>query len=107
MRSAAGKDLQIGALVAGTMILIVGLYASTMRYQDAFRQRADDMPRWTALTDGVIERTKPVRSQMDLLKSAVVAEIAAKKTQMITAELLKQKIELRAAGAASETPETP
>jgi len=100
----AHKGLLLGALVAGTALLIAGVYASTMRYQSVFNQTVDDFPRWTALTDGIIEQAHPVLTQVDRLKAAVTAVTDAKKTQLAAAELLKRKLEARSATATPETP---
>ena len=100
----AHKGLLLGGLVAGTALLIAGVYASTMRYQSVFSQTVDDFPRWTALTDGIVEQARPVLTQVDRLKAAVTAVADAKKTQLAAAELLKKKLEARSATATPETP---
>ena len=105
LHAPAGKDLLLGALVGGTMLIITGLYAATFRYQKAFQQPTADFPRWMALADGVVEKAKPIQTQVDLLKGAVSALVSAKKTQSQTALVLKQKIEaMRSASATTETP---
>jgi hypothetical protein len=95
--------LLLGALVGGSMLIITGLYAFSMRYQDAFRQPTADFPRWTALTDGLLQRTDPIRAQIDRLKGAVSVVAGASRTRNEAAALLKAKLESR---AASSTPET-
>lgn len=99
------KDLLLGVLVGGSMLLVGGLYAASMRYQKVYAQTTEAFPRWMSLTDGVIEQAQPVQTQIERLKSALASVADAKKTQVIAAGLLKRKIETRA--AASSTPETP
>jgi hypothetical protein len=104
-RSRLRQELTVGALVGGTMLLIVGIYAATFRYQRVFNQPAD-FPRWTALTDGIIERAKPIQGQVVKLKDAFTLVAKAKLTQSKAAAIMKKKIADRQA-AATETPETP
>jgi len=97
------KELVLGALVGGSMLLIVGLYAATFRYQKVFNQPVD-FPRWTSLTDGIVERAKPIQGQMDKVKDAFTLLAKARQTQLAAAAVLKQKLADR---NATETPETP
>jgi hypothetical protein len=100
------KDLLLGALVGGSMLLITGLYAATLRFQKVFNQPAD-FPRWTSLADGLIARSKPIQGQMGKVKDAFVILAKAKRTQSATADVLKKKISERKTAPATATPETP
>lgn len=104
-RSRMRQELTVGTLVGGTMLLIVGMYAATFRYQNVFNQPAD-YPRWTSLTDGIVDRAKPIQGQVDKLTSAFAIVAKSKMTQTQAAAIMKQKIADRHA-AATETPETP
>lgn len=97
------KDLMLGLMVGGSMMLITGLYAATFRYQKAFNHPADEFPRWSSLTDGIVDRTAPIQLQADKVKDAFVLLAKAKKTQLDAAAVLKKKLADR---AATETPET-
>lgn len=103
------KDLMLGALVGVSMLIITGLYAATFRYQKIFSQSAQLAPRWSALQEGIIERGRPVQTQFENLKSAVVAVVNARKSQDAAAEILKKKLEARGTGQPipAEAPETP
>lgn len=98
------QQVLLGALVGGTMVLIVGLYAASFRYQGVFDDAAKSAPRWTMLDDSLIEKAKPVQVQFEKLKSSVLAVSNAAKTRSLAAEALKKKLEARA--AATGTPET-
>jgi len=98
------RDLLLGALVGGSMLLITGLYVFSMRYQDIYKEAPTDFPRWSSLTKGVVERSEPLRSKLGEFKDVVTAVAGAGRTQAEATALLKKKLEARL--NATSTPET-
>lgn len=101
------RELLLGAFVGGAMLLITGFYAATFRYQDVFSDMRDDLPRWSALSEGLIVRTKPLQTTLLDVKDKVLFVSKAHQTQQAAVATLKAKIESGTAASASATAETP
>jgi len=105
-RPSMRHTLLLGAAVGFSMLIITGLYAASLRYQKVLHQPLDQLPRWSSLTNGVIQRTGPIQSQLGAIKDIFLNVAEAQQTRAAAAALMKEKLQARAA-AASETPETP
>lgn len=105
-RSKLRQELLLGGLVGGSMLLITGLYALTLRYQD-IGTHPEDAPRWSIVADGVITRAAPLKTTLlDVTKKiSSISKAHAEQTAAVAA--LKSKIESGAAASASATTETP
>lgn len=103
------------AAVGATMLVIVGLYAASFRYQRFSDGTSDELPRWSALTGGLADRAAPLKDEFEDVKAKILLVANAHETQAAATENLKKKLEaLNAAsstpsastGAGTETPET-
>lgn len=102
-----GKQLQLGFAVGLTMVVIVGLYAASFRYQGPVRVQQSDAPRWSFLDPDLFARTEPVRGDLAAMKATLVKFASSGSAQAQAAVILKRKLETRAASGTPETAEPP
>ncbi len=91
-RSKVQQDLLLGALVGVSMLVIVGIYALTLRYQDV-GIHAEDAPRWSVLAEGVITRVAPLKTVMRDVSDKIASITKAHTAQNEAVILLKAKLE--------------
>ncbi len=92
-RSKLRQELLLGGLVGVSMLLITGVYAATLRYQNVGSGGADLMPRWSALADGVITRAAPLGTTVTDIKDKLTAIAGARAQQNAALVAMKAKIE--------------
>ena len=104
-RTKARQELLLGVLVGVSMLGITSFYALTLRYQDVGTHAAD-APRWSALADGVLTRTAPIKTVLLDVADTFARVSTASETQSRTFENLKAKILSGEAVSATSTPES-
>ena len=102
-----GKQLQLGLAVGLTMVIIVGLYAASFRYQAAGASAIFDAPRWTLLDPDLFARTEPVRDDLAGMKDTLLKFASSGRAQAQAAVIMRKKLETRAASGTPETSEIP
>ena len=99
-----GSTLALGFGVGLSMLVIVGLYAASFRYNATFQEAAENGPRWGVLDEHLTADLDPIKRQLfqfGSLKKDLAGVIEAKTAQAAALDLLKKKLE-----TATGTPET-
>ena len=103
-RSKLRQDLLLGGLVGAGMLVVTGIYALTLRYQDV-GLHSEAAPRWSIIADGVITRATPLRTTLLDVKKKLSSVANARAQQTAALAAMKAKIETGA--SATTTTETP
>jgi DNA gyrase subunit A len=90
------KELMFFAGVGLSVLVILGLYAASFRYQPAFQDLFKQSTAWQSTKDNFLKQTNALQkslTQLNQVKADISAVLNARTTQARSLELLKAKIE--------------
>ena len=90
------KELMFFAGVGLSVLVILGLYGASFRYQPAFQDLFRQSTAWQSTKDNFLKQTDALQkslTQLNQVKADISAVLNAKATQDRSLELLKAKIE--------------
>jgi hypothetical protein len=86
------KKFLMAVGVAGVMLIVVGLYAASLRVSGLFSSAESGLPRWSIIREEVSLSTRPLAGELRELQELVVGALVANKVRAKTVELMKAKI---------------
>jgi hypothetical protein len=90
------QELMFFAGVGLSVLVILGLYAASFRYQPAFQGLSKQSSAWQGTKDSFLKQTDVLQkglAQLNKVKEDISAVLNARTTQARSLELLKAKIE--------------
>jgi hypothetical protein len=91
-----GGKLAMMIGVTLSMLVIVGLYVASFRYNTTFQEAKRIPQRWSVLSQRFGEDLKPLKeqfSQFGMLKQTLTGALDAKASQAAAFQIMKEKIE--------------